>query len=208
MGYDRIMRTMTSALAMVVVLGVLPVTVHAQIYRYTDERGNAVYVDGAHAVPERHRATAVPLPLHNTPVSATPSVATAPAADPGGTTIAFTPGQRIVTDARINDSTPVRLLVDTGADRTVIAPRALVAAGVSLTRGARSEQVKGVAGTAETQRVVVDSLAVGPARVARLSVFALDVDQPGFEGLLGRDFLEQFHVSIDSSKGVVTLKPK
>jgi hypothetical protein len=200
------MRTMTSTVAVVVVLGAVPGAVHAQIHRYTDERGNPVYVDGVHAVPERHRATAVPLPLHNTPVSATP--APAPPADPGGTTISFTPGQRIVTDARINDSTPVRLLVDTGADRTVIAPRALVAAGVSLTRGTRSEQVRGVSGSAETQRVVIDSLAVGPARVARLAVFALDIDQPGFEGLLGRDFLEQFNVSIDSGRGVVTLKPK
>ena len=200
---------MSPGFALVLLLGALHGVAHAQIYRYTDERGNAVYVDGAHAVPERHRATAVPLPLHNTPASATPVAAPAPAADPaGGTTIAFTPGQRIVTDARINDSTSVRLLVDTGADRTVIAPRALVAAGVSLTKGTKSEQVKGVAGTAETQRVLVESLAVGPARVARLAVYALDVDQPGFEGLLGRDFLEQFHVSIDSSRGVVTLKPK
>jgi predicted aspartyl protease len=180
----------------------------AQIYRYTDERGNAHYVDGFAAVPEQYRATAEPLPFRNAPPAA--SSANVPAREPekGATTIAFTPGQRILTDARINDSTSVRLLVDTGADRTLISPRALVAAGVSLTRGARTEQVRGVTGSAETQRVVIDSLAVGEARVGRMTVYALDMNQPGFEGLLGRDFLEQFNVTIDSSRGMVTIKPK
>jgi len=28
------------------------------------------------------------------------------------------------------------------------------------------------------------------------------------DGLLGRDFLDQFNVNIDSSRGVVTLAPK
>jgi hypothetical protein len=30
----------------------------------------------------------------------------------------------------------------------------------------------------------------------------------GADGTLGRDFLEQFNVNIDSAKGVVTLTPK
>lgn len=65
------------------------------------------------------------------------------AACPGGTDPAtavgpLNHGQRIVTTARINDRVDVALLIDTGADRTVISPRALIAAGVSLSRDATS----------------------------------------------------------------------
>ena len=58
------------------------------------------------------------------------------------------------------------------------------------------------------QFVFVDSLEVGEARVGRMSVGAQDVPVTGADGVLGRDFLDQFNVNIDSGKGVVTLSPK
>jgi clan AA aspartic protease (TIGR02281 family) len=194
------------------VLGVLagvtaPSLAEAQIYRYTDERGTNHYVDGLAAVPDRYRATAQPLTLRNAPVTPSAELAVR-SPETGETTISFTPGQRILTDARINDSASVRLLVDTGADRTVISPRALVAAGISLTRGSVAQQIQGATGTADARRVVVESIAVGRARVGRMVVFAHDINQTGFDGLLGRDFLEQFTVNIDPARGVVTLRPK
>jgi Aspartyl protease len=66
----------------------------------------------------------------------------------------------------------------------------------------------GVTGTTDVRRVAIESLAIGEARVARLQVVAHDMDQPGIDGLLGRDFLDQFKVTIDSTIGVVTLAPK
>jgi len=32
--------------------------------------------------------------------------------------------------------------------------------------------------------------------------------QSGHDGLLGRDYLDQFQLAIDTSRGVVTLSPK
>lgn len=182
-----------------------PARAAAQIYRYTDERGTAHYVDGARNVPERYRATATPLPYRNDPAPEPPPRADVPAA--AATTIHFVPGQRIVADAHVNDSTPVQLLVDTGADRTLISPRALVAAGVSLTRGVTMQKISGVTGSLEVPRVVIDSLTVGGARVRGMSVLALEIEQAAFDGLLGRDFLDQFSVSIDPGRGVVTIRP-
>ncbi|MBI4637785.1 MAG: aspartyl protease family protein [Candidatus Rokubacteria bacterium] len=187
----------------------------AQIYRWTDERGVPHYSEGLDSVPERYRSQAVPLGFRNAPAPS-PAPATAPPGPgapsgpkgAGGTTIQFKPGDRIMADARINGTTSVRLLLDTGADRTLISPRALTAAGVSLTRGTVPAQIVGATGTAEAQGVVVDSLEVGDARVGRLGVVAHDLDQSGIDGLLGRDFLEQFKVTIDSAAGVVTIAPK
>ncbi len=194
----------------------------APIYRYTDEQGTNHYVEGLHSVPERYRSRATPMGLSNTPAAPAPA-ATAPGATRapsgpatragggsgvGSATIEFDPNRPIIVEGLINGSGGVKLILDTGADRTMISPRALVAAGVSLTEGALQSRVRGVAGQAETQSVPVSSLSVGGAMVGRMMVVAHDIENPDVDGLLGRDFLNQFNVQIDSAKGVVTISPK
>ena len=180
----------------------------AEIFRYTDERGQPHYVDGPEKVPARYRAGATPVGLRNVPVSASPAPGTGVGPASGGTTIQFTPGQRILVEATINGATGAVLLLDTGADRTLIAPHVLEAAGVSVTSGTTTGRVQGVTGSASVSGVRVSSVEVGDARYGPLMVIAHDMDQPGVDGLLGRDFLEQFKVTIDSAGGVVTLDPK
>ncbi len=58
------------------------------------------------------------------------------------------------------------------------------------------------------QAAALDSLEVGGAKVSKLLVIAHDIEQAAVDGLLGRDFLDQFKVSIDSDSGVATLAPK
>lgn len=192
------------------VVGALVPAAHAQVYRYVDERGVPHYVDGLHAVPERYRAGAVPLPLRNAPAPTAPAVPgeAAAATARGATVIRYTPGQPIVVDARINGSASARLLLDTGADRTLISPRALAAAGVPLTRVIAQGQMTGVTGSDRVQYVLLESLEVGQARATRLPVAAYEMPQAQTDGLLGRDFLDQFRVQIDSARGEVTLTPR
>src|SRR6267378_3311581 len=176
----------------------------AEIYRWIDERGATHYSDGFESVPEKYRANAVPTGLHNAPLgspaptSGTPRAAGRPAA---------TGGTEILVQARLNGSTSVKLLLDTGAQRTVINPRALVAAGVALQTG-QAVQMKGATGTASVSTVQVDSVEVGEAKVATLVVISHDIEHEGVDGLLGRDFLDQFKVSIDNREGVVMLNPR
>ena len=197
-------------LAVLLVLG-RPATVDAQIYRWVDDNGVPHFADGIGSVPDRYRARAVPLGLKNAPAPG-PSAPDASGAKPGssgGTTIKFTPGQRIMVDVRINGNTAARLLLDTGADRTLISPRALLAAGVRTAAAAATGQIVSATGSERIQFVVVDSLEIGDARVGRMPVgsYTLPSADVG-DGLLGRDFLDQFNVNIDSSQGVVTLAPK
>lgn len=204
---------MTRATVLAFALGVALVTAMpnpatAQIYRWVDDSGNAHYVDGLDNVPQRYRSRATSLGLRNTPASAQTGAPAEKAAASGATTIRFRSGERIIADARINGRARARLLLDTGADRTVIAPRALVAAGVSITRGTTAGQIVGATGATEVQAVTIESLEVGEARVTKLAVVSHDVNQPGIDGLLGRDFLGQFNVSIDSNRGQVTISPK
>ena len=198
------------ALALILTLVTAPAI--AEIVKYTDDSGTNHYVEGIESVPQQYRARAVPLGMSNDGTTAPPRGAAADVAKTtpsvkGGATIRYAPGQRIMVNATVNGSTSAQLLLDTGADRTMINPRVLAAAGVSLARAVGSATVSGVGGSQEMQFVTINSLDVAGATVGRLNVAAHGIDGAG-DGLLGRDFLDQFSVNIDSAKGVVTLTPK
>lgn len=209
MRYDAVVRW---RLALVLILAALgaAASVRAEIYRYSDERGHTHYVDGLDNVPPSHRAGAVPVGLHNRPSDPTPGAGGAEPARPSARTVLrYTPGQRIFVDVTINGTVTAKLLLDTGADRTMISPRTLQAAGASLARPVAAGQVTGVTGTDRILYVVVDSLQVGEARVGRMPIAAYQLpDSTTGDGLLGRDFLDQFTMTIDATRGEVTLTPK
>ena len=127
---------------------------------------------------------------------------------PSTAVIAFTPGHPIYVEVRVNGRIPARLILDTGADSTVIRPHVLRAAGASGPKG--TARLRGATG----QEVRVDvyhvtSLEAGPAKVDALRVLSYDIDaHPGTDGLLGRDFLGQFTVTVDTVAGRVTLSPR
>jgi len=200
------------------VLLVLPwaAPVGAQIYRWVDENGVPHFADGIDSVPGPYRSKAVPLGMKNAPAAPAPppGAPDAPGAKAAGAkasgeaSFRFVPGQRIMVDATINGNGAAILLFDTGADKTVISPRALQAAGVRITGPTTTAEVAGATGTGQMQFVFIESLEVGAARVGRMAVGSQDVPIQGADGVLGRDFLDQFNVSIDSTRGVVTLSPK
>jgi predicted aspartyl protease len=196
------------ALVVVLVIGMLApaLPAAAQMYRWVDDQGHAHYSEGLDSIPERFRANARRLLLQNAPAAA--PVAPAPGAS-AETVIQFEAGKRIYVNARINDAANVRLILDTGADRTVIAPRALTAAGISLRApAAATGQMRGATGTADVQAYDIQSLQVGNAKVGKMLVISHDADIADSDGLLGRDFLDQFKVTIDNGAGRVTLGPK
>jgi predicted aspartyl protease len=198
----------TLLLLVVGLVTVLPTRVDAEIYKWVDDNGVPHFADGIDSVPDRYRSRATPVGLRNEPAAATGASSAKPGAS-GGTTISFTPGQRILVDVKINGSGGTRLMLDTGADRTLISPRALSAAGVRITAPTATGQIVGATGSERIAFVAVDSLEVGDARVSGMMVGSFDLPTTDVgDGLLGRDFLDRFNVNIDSGKGVVTLSPK
>jgi clan AA aspartic protease (TIGR02281 family) len=198
--------TIAAVLLLPVVLAVAATPAGAQMYRWTDDQGNPHYSQGLDSVPDRYRATARQLLYRNAPAAAAPADRTP--AGSASTIVSFTPGGRIYVDARINDSASVHLLLDTGADRTVITPRALVAAGVSIRAAGVPGTIRGATGTADVAAYPIDSLQVGQARVGKMLIISHDINEADTDGLLGRDFLDQFKVTIDNTAGQVTLGPK
>jgi len=198
-------RAVLIALSLSALLAAWPAIVRAEIYRYTDEQGHSYYVDGLQNVPERFRGVATPIGMRNLPPSSAPVES---AAKPAATVIKYTPGRRIVVDVKINGSFTAKLLLDTGADRTMISPRTLQAAGVAIARPVGTGMITGATGTDRIDFVVVESLEVGEARVGQMPVGSYELAGDSGEGLLGRDFLDQFKVTMDAAAGEVHLTPK
>ena len=130
-----------------------------------------------------------------------------------------TPGAPITVEARLN-GVPLTLIVDTGADRTVISPEVIERAGIGGQAG-RAVQVVGVTGTSTATLVTVPLLDVAGARIGPLVVVAYALpatfrgtgssDGAGgsaagaVDGLLGRDVLDAFTLSLDVGSGRATL---
>ena len=112
----------------------------AQLYRWTDTQGTDHYTTDAQSIPEEFRESAedigAPTPGPIVPVT--------PAAPPGAV-IPYNGGPLVV-DAAIN-GVALRLLVDTGAERTLITHAALVRCGVDMSSGT-PVQIRGVTGDA------------------------------------------------------------
>jgi Aspartyl protease/Domain of unknown function (DUF4124) len=195
-----------------------PCPAHAQLYRWVNEQGEVHFTQGLENIPERFRAGAR---LLGYPEAAPPGPAPAPGAPPatgeearpgapvvrGGARIPFTPGSPILVTVRINGLRTVRLVLDTGAEHTLIHTRTLAAIGVDPT-GGRPITVMGVTGAADGRYVGLESLEVGEASVAPLGVIAYDLLLREGDGLLGRDFLDRFKVSVDIEARVVILSPR
>jgi predicted aspartyl protease len=114
--------------------------------------------------------------------------------------------EQILASAKINGGGPINLILDTGADRTMVAPSALSRLGISFENPLRGV-VKGVTGASYADAIWVDSVEVGETRVGPLLIIVHEADLHGADGLLGRDFLANFNVTIDSKEQVVTLSP-
>ncbi len=187
-------------------VGVLgPVAAGAQVYHWVDEGGTVHYSTGIESVPERFRLDARPLPASP---GASPALEPDVTPPPAGTTaIPFTPGAPIRVSVRLNGAGPVTLIIDTGADRTMVSPAALWRLGIA-TPNTFTAEVRGVTGATRADVVWVSALEVGDAVVGPMPIIAHDAGLAQADGLLGRDFLSAFVVTIDAKASVVTLTQK
>jgi hypothetical protein len=196
------MRIWMAAFVPIVLL--VPGLALADIYFYVDDQGIQYYTTRLESIPESYRSKVQVLSL---PASPSPPQELQPApAKSEPSKISFRSGSPILVQARINGAGPITMILDTGADRTLLVSSALGKLGISI-ENAERVLLSGVTGISYGSAVWVNSVEVGGARVAPLLVVIHDSDLKGAEGLLGRDFLANFNVTIDSKEQLVTLAP-
>jgi hypothetical protein len=191
---------MTRAVLVAVLVLAVVAPAAAELYRWTSADGTINYTSDAEAIPEPYRAAAVEIG-HPTARPAPPAPP-----EPRGTVVPFTGGTAAVVEARLN-GVVLRLLLDTGADRTVIAPAALARAGLDSAAGTPM-RITGVTGSAAATLIAVPRIDVAGAQVGPLMVIAHAIPGESIDGLLGRDVLDAFTVTFDAAASRVTLVPR
>ena len=192
------------ALGLLFISVLLPGLASADIYYWVDDQGTQYYTTRLESIPEPYRSKAVALPLPTSP-PVPPEITPRPP-QKGLTKIPFTPGSPVLLSVKINGNGPITLILDTGADRTMVAPSALSRVGISFENSLRGV-VRGVTGASYAEAVWVNSVEVEEAKVGPLLIVAHDAELKVADGLLGRDFLANFNVTIDAKERVVTLAP-
>jgi predicted aspartyl protease len=118
-------------------------------------------------------------------------------------------GSMILVSALVNGST-ARLLLDTGAAKTIIRPNLAQRAGIEPGRAApQATMVVVGGGQLSVPLVRARSLAIGQAEVQaiEIGVYEATPDLPDVDGILGIDYLGHFAVSIDRHRRTLLLAP-
>jgi Aspartyl protease/Domain of unknown function (DUF4124) len=177
-----------------------PGSAHAQLYRWTDAAGTVFYTTDLATIPPAYRDSARDI---GAPTPGPPSAPSPPAET--GVSIPYTGGPLVV-NASLN-GVPLRLIVDTGADRTLISPAAMARAGFDVTQGA-AVQIRGVTGDAVATLVSVPRLDLAGTQVGPVAVVVHALAGQGVDGLLGRDVLDAFTVTMDAASQRAILVPR
>jgi hypothetical protein len=186
------------------------------LYQWIDGEGVEHYTAALDSIPVPHRETARPLRHPMARAAPEPSGVDArsaldDAARPGaspesGLEVPLVPGAPVIVPAQLN-GVALSLVIDTGADRTMLAPDALARAGLGAERG-RAVELIGVTGSAGAVVLVVPSLDIAGSRVGPVEVVAYPSPVAGTDGLLGRDVLDGFVLTVDTGAGRATLAPR
>jgi hypothetical protein len=191
--------------AFVLVVLTTPVTLatspaSAQLYRWVDGTGTTHYTTDLATIPPAFRDGARDIG------APTPGPVQAPApVAPAGVVVPYTGGP-VVVDASLNGA-PLRLVLDTGADRTLISPAAMARAGVDVTQG-RVVHIQGVTGGAVATLVTVPRLDLAGTRVGPVAVVVHTLAGQSVDGLLGRDVLDAFTLTVDAASQQAILVPR
>ena len=195
-----IMATILRGLVVAVVVLAGVELAHAELYRWVDEDGIPHYTADLESIPPKMRASATV----SSPPRAPDGPPQRPAVDP--TIVPYKAGSPLVVTATVNGA-PVRLLVDTGSDRTIISPAAASRAGLSGTIGS-AVNLRGVGGRVTGVEVVVGTLDVAGSRMGNFPVIVHDAGVRNADGLLGRDVLDAFTLTVDAVGGRATIVPR
>ncbi|HET7874443.1 MAG TPA: retropepsin-like aspartic protease [Methylomirabilota bacterium] len=112
--------------------------------------------------------------------------------------------------ATINGATGALLIVDTGAQRTVLTPALLKRMNVSVPDTAPRRKLYVMGGRSiDLPFIRVASVRTGGAVVENLEVGVYDVAPQSrvVDGLLGGDFLGRFKTTLDAREGLLRLEP-
>lgn len=112
---------------------------------------------------------------------------------------------RIIVSVMVNQRGPFQFALDTGANRTVLAPHLVTALGLHTDDG-EPIVMNGVTGAAQVPTVFVDRIAAGDLTLERQRFPVADALTNGIDGILGVDGLQGKQVKVDFVKRRIEIK--
>ena len=116
-------------------------------------------------------------------------------------------GPNLLVDAVLNDKVIASLMVDTGASLTVISKN--IADRLGINQKSVLGEIDAVVAdgrVVKAKAILLDSIAVGKARVERSIVAVLPTSESKMDGLLGMSFLKNFVVQVDAKNDLLILE--
>ena len=114
-------------------------------------------------------------------------------------------GNQFIVTASLDGQREIRLLIDTGASVTIVAPSILESLGYVL--DGQTARFSTANGEVDAPLVGIQSLSVGGQLVSPITVGAISLSQGSvpFDGLLGMNFLQEFEFSLDQERSLLEL---
>ena len=121
----------------------------------------------------------------------------------------FSPGSNhIPVEVQVNGAGELPFLVDTGASLVSLPLSFLPELGLEINTSTPRRKVVTAAGWQEAWLVTLDAIELAGWEVKNLEALVVDTGGQNDFGLLGLNFLNKFHLQLDSNKGVLILTPR
>jgi len=112
---------------------------------------------------------------------------------------------RIAAPVMINGQGPFRLILDTGANQSVITTRLAQQLGLTLTPESQL-MMHGVTGSLQVPSVVLESFETGDLVQRNVKVAVLDTVMGGADGILGTQGFEGMRITVDFRRDRITIE--
>ena len=180
-----------------------PPAISGEMYRWVDEQGRVHLTD---TPPKSMRALQELKVYQPSAQGQAPEPSGLPVAEPGRVKMSPTkPGGTVVVDAVLNRRLTVPMLLDTGADVTVLTKQVASDLRLSSLDRLPKREFTTAGGAVRLPIATLPSLRVGTAAARDVDV-AIDIDGHMPVGLLGMTFLRHFKVTVDHQRGQVTFE--
>jgi predicted aspartyl protease len=113
---------------------------------------------------------------------------------------------RIVVPVMVNDQGPFRFVLDTGANRSVLAEHMVAKLGLTLSDATMSVELSGATGEAIVRTVAIQRLQAGAVLIENTQLPVIGATMAGIDGVLGVEGLAGKRLIIDFVRDNITIE--
>jgi clan AA aspartic protease (TIGR02281 family) len=179
----------------------------AEFYRWVDINGVIHFTDNLQTIPNSRRGTMTRMQGQE---RSRPGTAKPAAPELTKASVPFERhGQVVVVEAVLNKKTAAKLVVDTGATFTMISAATAKELNLDYSQTPRTMPFQTANGIIQAPLTDLESITVGGIEIKNLTTAIHDaVPNANVAGLLGLNFLSNFRMDIDTTKGLLHLERK